>query len=124
MKYIVKTNFAQKKADFIEFQQLRAKAETAERAMFRARGRISLICNMDTYKAFSGACLNYLEDKDKNVHLECCPMFFVEPVSSGCKIQNCDYAKKNKLYHEAVANAEKCRDNVNNFWANKFAHVK
>jgi hypothetical protein len=123
-KYIIKTNFEQKKSDWTEFQELRLQAEDAKSAMLAARGRISTMRDKNLM-AYSRpyACINYYFDDKKVMQKTYCPLFVECECQSYYKNQ-CEWAEKNTEYHDACDKADELYQAVNKFWANKFAHIK
>ena len=123
-KYLFKTSLGQKKADWADFQKLQQQAEAADNARLAARGRISLVQNIDTdRKHWIVSCLVYVEGKDKKMELEYCPMFSNEFGQNGC-CAKCEYAIKNREYHQLRQQAEQMKQRLDSFWKDKFAHVK
>lgn len=124
-KYIVKTNWEQKKADWAEYQELRNQAVDAKSAMLAARGRISVVRDKKPM-AYSRpyACINYYFDDKKVMQKEICPLWHECSYGVPYYKNQCEWAEKSNEYHDACNEADDLRNAVNTFWTNKFAHVK
>lgn len=122
-KYIIKTHWEQKKADWVEYQELRNQAEEASCAVLVARGRLSSVHDVKKYSQ-PYTCINYIIDENKNMHEQQCPLWHDCRGGVHYLKSKCDLAEQNLEYHNACDNADKARNALNKFWANKFAHVK
>lgn len=129
-KYIVNTNWKQKKADWAEYSALRAEFNAADGAVNAARARISKIYSELTEQK-ARACINYevkmidIESgRIPDVGTYVCPNFLTSDNKNGCYTLHCPYAQGNNEYHQKCREADAIRQEVNAFWVNKFAHVK
>ena len=68
--------------------------------------------------------INYIIDENKNMHEQQCPLWHDCRGGVHYLKSKCDLAEQNLEYHNACDNADKARNALNKFWANKFAHVK
>lgn len=122
-KYVIKTSWQQKKADWTEYQELRSLAMDAMCEAMAARGRLSSVHDVKK-KAQSYTCVNYVIDENKEIHEIYCPLW--HDCRGGVSYLNskCDLAGQNLEYWDARAKADKALNVKNKFWANKFARVK
>ena len=122
-KYIVKTNWEQKKADWAEYKELRNQAEEASCAALSARGRLSSVHDVKKYSQ-PYTCINYMIDENKEMHETYCPLW--HDCRGGVRYlkSKCDLVEQNLEYHNACDVADKALKAMNCFWTNKFAHVK
>ena len=129
-KYIVKTNWKQKKADWAEYSALRAEFDAADGAVNAARVRISQVY-FEFAEPKMRACINHefkmidIESgRIPDVGTDVCPNFLTSDNKNGCYTLHCPYAQGNNEYHQKCREADAIRQEVNTFWAKKFARVK
>ncbi len=123
-KYVIKTNWNQKKNDLREYRGLCQQIIDADNAARAARDRISVVNNRQQNN--HSACITYIMSKKNGLEMDIahCPEFFVDDNIKGCYRFACEYATANKLYHEACDKADGLREQRMVFWKQKFAHTK
>ena len=122
-KYVLKTDWRQKKADWAEFQTLRQNSKVAYNAMLAARARISRDYNKKK-DCHTCACINYVHADRTLMDIDYCPQFYLCDNMNGCYRLHCEYVDKNHEYHAKRKNYYDLCHAVRFFWTRKFAHVK
>lgn len=122
-RYVLKTDWQQKKADWAEYKTLCQDAECAYNAMLAARARITQSC-AENNQVVACVCRVIDNSKKRDVAVDYCPHFFTHDNANGCYRLHCEYAIGNREYHERRKRYEAMRHGVKFFWAKKFARVK